>query len=274
VVASLGWPSAVDGQLCVLAASPEQGGSSSGWSGRGERCDPGFSTGSVLLSALTPHRRGRLGQRRWLGEARGEIDRLQLALTGEALATRWASLRKGPGAVAAAAAGRWGSPLGCRRHTGVDNWTPRSPSAGSPLRRPEFSAHGGSREPPQIEAHHDVVLAQTMTRWLGLSTHLEPMPRVQVDRALVDAYNLESQSAGALKRRPVSNRGHESVSEAGSSMARRYPDTSQFSFVGRCRVNAAREADRNLRIEGGEPRIASQPGPPRCQRKSALTHHR
>ena len=113
-----------------------------------------------------------------------------------------------------------------------------------------------------------------MTRCLGLSNHLEPMPRVQVDRALVDASNLESQSVGALKRRPVSNRGHESVSESGSSMARRYPDTSQFSFVGRFTVNAAREANRVLRIEGGEPRIASQPGLPRCQRESALTHHR
>jgi hypothetical protein len=57
-------------------------------------------------------------------------------------------------------------------------------------------------------------------------------------------------------------------------MARRYPETSQFSFVGRFSVNAAREADRNLRIEGGEPRIASQPGLPRVQRESALTHHR
>src|SRR5450759_5467465 len=88
-----------------------------------------------------------------------------------------------------------------------------SGQSGGPRRRPAFNAHGGSCEPPQIEAHHDVVLAQTMTRCLGLSNHLEPMPRVQVDRALVDAYNLESQSVGALKRRPVSNRGHESVSE-------------------------------------------------------------
>jgi len=143
-----------------------------------------------------------------------------------------------------------------------------------PRPRPAFNAHGGSCEPLQIEAHHDAVLAQTMTRCLGLPNHLEPMPRVQVDRALVDAYNLESQAVGPLKRRPVSNRGHESISESGSSMARRYPDTSQFSFVGPFSVNAAGEADRNLRIEGGEPRIASQPGLPRSQRKSALTHHR
>src|SRR5665811_480062 len=101
-----------------------------------------------------------------------------------------------------------------------------SGQSGGPRRRPAFNAHGGSCEPPQIEAHHDVVLAQTMTRCLSLSSHLEPMPCVQVDRALVAADNLESQSVCALKRCPVSNRGHESVSESGSSMARRYPDTS------------------------------------------------
>jgi hypothetical protein len=168
----------------------------------------------------------------------------------------------------------WSSPIPILHRNMNAHPAAMSGQSGGPRRRPAFKAHRGPCEPPQIEAHHDVVLAQTMTRWLGLSNHLEPMPRVQVDRALVDASNLKSQSVGALERRPVSNRGHKSVSESGSSMARRYPETSQFSFVGRFSVNAAREANRNPRIEGGEPRIASQPGLPRFQRESALTHHR